>query len=104
MDRVGANGSGTMKTGRNDPCHCGSGQKYKKCCATKDDAARSAEAAAQAVARAAAAEAAEETAAQANPSGSAKEAGGRSSSGSAASKAPKGAQPRAPTVVRKHAV
>ncbi|MCE1227421.1 MAG: YchJ family protein [Geobacteraceae bacterium] len=20
------------KTGRNDPCHCGSGQKYKKCC------------------------------------------------------------------------
>ncbi len=21
------------KTGRNDPCHCGSGKKYKKCCA-----------------------------------------------------------------------
>ena len=20
------------KTGRNDPCHCGSGKKYKKCC------------------------------------------------------------------------
>ncbi|MFM9942071.1 MAG: SEC-C metal-binding domain-containing protein [Hyphomicrobiaceae bacterium] len=20
------------KTGRNDPCPCGSGQKYKKCC------------------------------------------------------------------------
>jgi hypothetical protein len=35
-----------MKTGRNDPCHCGSGQKYKKCCLAKDDAARSAELAA----------------------------------------------------------
>lgn len=47
------------KTGRNDPCHCGSGQKYKKCCSAKDDAARSAELAAQAAARAkAAAEAA----------------------------------------------
>ena len=21
----------SMKLGRNDPCHCGSGQKYKKC-------------------------------------------------------------------------
>jgi SWIM/SEC-C metal-binding protein len=20
------------KPGRNDPCHCGSGKKYKKCC------------------------------------------------------------------------
>jgi hypothetical protein len=43
------------KTGRNDPCPCGSGQKYKKCCSAKDDAARSAELAAQAAARAAAA-------------------------------------------------
>jgi hypothetical protein len=25
-----------MKTGRNDPCPCGSGQKYKKCCAGKE--------------------------------------------------------------------
>ena len=24
------------KTGRNDPCHCGSGKKYKKCCASAD--------------------------------------------------------------------
>lgn len=32
-----------MKIGRNDPCHCGSGQKYKKCCLAKDDAAKSAE-------------------------------------------------------------
>jgi hypothetical protein len=22
--------------GRNDPCHCGSGKKYKKCCEDKD--------------------------------------------------------------------
>jgi tetratricopeptide (TPR) repeat protein len=26
------------KPGRNDPCPCGSGNKYKKCCLTKDDA------------------------------------------------------------------
>ncbi|MFA5140640.1 MAG: SEC-C metal-binding domain-containing protein [Elusimicrobiota bacterium] len=26
--------------GRNDPCHCGSGKKYKKCCAAKDEARR----------------------------------------------------------------
>jgi len=25
-----------MKTGRNDPCHCGSGKKYKKCCLEQD--------------------------------------------------------------------
>lgn len=24
--------------GRNDPCHCGSGRKYKKCCQDADDA------------------------------------------------------------------
>ena len=23
---------GTAKVGRNDPCPCGSGKKYKKCC------------------------------------------------------------------------
>lgn len=26
-----------MKLGRNEPCHCGSGKKYKKCCQEKDD-------------------------------------------------------------------
>ena len=26
------------KPGRNDPCRCGSGNKYKKCCLAKDDA------------------------------------------------------------------
>lgn len=25
-----------MKIGRNEPCPCGSGQKYKKCCLEKD--------------------------------------------------------------------
>lgn len=26
-----------MKTGRNEPCPCGSGKKYKKCCMEKDE-------------------------------------------------------------------
>ncbi len=39
------------KTGRNDPCPCGSGQKYKRCCAAKDAAAHSAELTSQAEAR-----------------------------------------------------
>lgn len=31
--------------GRNDPCHCGSGKKYKQCCLAKDEeAARAARA------------------------------------------------------------
>ena len=45
------------KIGRNDPCHCGSGQKYKKCHLAKDDAAKSAELSAAAAAAAAAAQA-----------------------------------------------
>jgi hypothetical protein len=28
--------------GRNDPCHCGSGKKYKKCCLAKDEGSRQA--------------------------------------------------------------
>jgi hypothetical protein len=28
------------KLGRNDPCHCGSGKKYKHCCLEKDEAKR----------------------------------------------------------------
>lgn len=44
-----------MQTGRNDPCPCGSGKKYKKCHADEDAKARSAELAAQAAERAAAA-------------------------------------------------
>ncbi|MGZ3871881.1 MAG: YecA family protein [Mucilaginibacter sp.] len=34
-----------MKVGRNDPCPCGSGEKYKKCCLNKDAAIPHAEAA-----------------------------------------------------------
>lgn len=49
--------------GRNDPCHCGSGKKYKHCCLAKDEAAErqkraAAEKAASATESAAAAEAA----------------------------------------------
>ncbi len=29
----------SIKIGRNDPCHCGSGKKYKRCCLAKDQAA-----------------------------------------------------------------
>jgi tetratricopeptide (TPR) repeat protein len=39
------------KTGRNDPCPCGSGQKYKRCCMDKDQAAEHATLAAQQVER-----------------------------------------------------
>jgi hypothetical protein len=28
----------TARPGRNEPCHCGSGRKYKHCCLEKDDA------------------------------------------------------------------
>ena len=28
-----------MKVGRNDPCPCGSGKKFKKCCAAKNEIA-----------------------------------------------------------------
>jgi len=40
----------TTKIGRNDPCRCGSGKKYKRCCQPADDApavARAREAAVQ---------------------------------------------------------
>ena len=36
-----------MKIGRNDPCHCGSGEKYKKCHAAKDSEASFSELAAR---------------------------------------------------------
>jgi tetratricopeptide (TPR) repeat protein len=43
------------KPGRNDPCPCGSGQKYKRCCLQKDQIAQSTALAEVAAARAAAA-------------------------------------------------
>jgi len=51
----------TMKRpGRNDPCHCGSGNKYKRCCLNKDEAAER-EARAEAAAEAADTSAEEES-------------------------------------------
>jgi tetratricopeptide (TPR) repeat protein len=41
------------KPGRNDPCPCGSGQKYKRCCLAKDQSAESDALAAAVAARAA---------------------------------------------------
>ena len=38
-----------MTPARNDPCPCGSGRKYKKCCLVRDEAARQVSAAADAV-------------------------------------------------------
>ncbi len=35
----------TRHLGRNEPCHCGSGRKYKQCCLEKDEAAARASAA-----------------------------------------------------------
>jgi hypothetical protein len=32
-----ANGNAPAKVGRNDPCPCGSGKKYKRCCLLKSD-------------------------------------------------------------------
>ena len=46
------------KTGRNDPCPCGSGKKYKRCCLEKD---QQADGAARAAAQAAAAAEQEES-------------------------------------------
>jgi len=49
-----------VRVGRNDPCPCGSGRKYKQCCLAKDEAAA-------AVARAKAAEEAAVPAPEAEP-------------------------------------
>ena len=51
--------STTPRPGRNEPCHCGSGRKYKQCCLPKDEAeaAKTRAAAAAAAATAAPAEA-----------------------------------------------
>lgn len=93
-----------MKIGRNDPCHCGSGQKYKKCCESKDDAVRSAELAALAAARAATSEAAADGSSQANaPSGL-----GGSTTRAGRARSPlqpkKGPPPPSPSMIRKRAV
>jgi tetratricopeptide (TPR) repeat protein len=38
MENVAQAGSTATKTGRNDPCPCGSGRKYKACCLGRQDA------------------------------------------------------------------
>jgi hypothetical protein len=52
----------TPRPGRNEPCHCGSGRKYKQCCLAKDEAA-AAKARAEAAANAGPAASAEASAA-----------------------------------------
>ena len=49
------------RPGRNEPCHCGSGRKYKQCCLEKDEKAASAARAEAATAVAETPEPAEET-------------------------------------------
>jgi len=88
-----------MKPGRNDPCPCGSGQKYKKCCAAKDEEANKAAFVAQAAAESAA-QAEAEVAARTTPSPTAVK-------GTVARPAPKPVRaPPAPArpTMRKHAV
>jgi hypothetical protein len=53
------------RPGRNEPCHCGSGKKYKHCCLEKDDKKAAAARAKAAKAEAASAAPPEEAAAPA---------------------------------------
>ena len=86
-----------MRPERNDPCPCGSGKKYKKCCSAKDEAAHSASLAARA-APAVTGAAAEP---HAQPAGSAKVASPKAAEGVARRK---GATPKSPTKIRRRAV
>lgn len=89
-----------MKPGRNDACHCGSGNKYKKCCLAKDDAAKSAELAALAAQAAqAAAEAGEE--AEEAPGGAKAAAGAPRGHDAGAARPKTSAGPQAATFRRK---
>lgn len=51
------------RPGRNEPCYCGSGKKYKHCCLAKDEAAASAARAAAAASQLEVEPSAEDTAA-----------------------------------------
>jgi hypothetical protein len=97
-----------MKIGRNDPCHCGSGQKYKKCHLASDDAARSAElsAAAAAAAEAQAKADAEAAEAEEKSSTSGGEPGDRPAPARAKGGAggPKTSAPRPPPAFRRKSV
>jgi len=70
--------------GRNEPCHCGSGKKYKQCCLDKDEAAERA-------ARAKAAEKAEKA-----EKADKKEEADKGEKASSSEAAPAKAVPRAP--------
>ena len=59
--------TGTTRPGRNDPCHCGSGKKYKRCCLARDEEAELATRAQQASAAPPPEPAAEEEAPRATP-------------------------------------
>ncbi len=96
-----------MKPGRNEPCHCGSGKKYKKCHEIADAATESAELAALQD-KAEAAREAEQAEAAANPEAAeaaavaAKKAGSRNA-GSAGHK-PKERIATAANPIRRRAV
>jgi hypothetical protein len=90
----------TPKIGRNDPCHCGSGNKYKKCHEAADAAARGAEMAAE-VAEASARAAAAEAASSDSKDGASPQAG-RAKPGSTTR--PKTPPAAAPTLFRRRAV
>lgn len=62
----------TARPGRNEPCRCGSGKKYKHCCLEKDDKKAAAARAKAAKGEAAAEAPAEETAAPAKDARAAK--------------------------------
>lgn len=84
-----------MKIGRNDPCHCGSGSKYKKCCLEKDRQASAAQQPTPAVE-------ADQPAAAAKPvEGTPR---GQTSSRGALQGPRRGPPPPRPTPVRKRAV
>lgn len=89
-----------MNIGRNDPCHCGSGKKYKKCCSEKDEAARSKKLAAEAAVRAATAEEARSAPQKRNDF----KAGRGSSNAGGTIPRPKGPPPKSPTQLRRRAV
>jgi hypothetical protein len=96
-----------MKPGRNDPCHCGSKQKYKKCHLASDDAARSAELSALAAAAAEAQAKADAEAAEAEEKGATAEPGDRPAAPRAKAPGagvPKTAAPRPPPPFRRKAV
>jgi hypothetical protein len=87
-----------MTIGRNDPCHCGSGKKYKKCCSAKDDAARSTDLA-QAALRGAV-----ESGGAVAPAQAQKTSGQRPAGAGGLAPRPKSPPPRSPTQLRKRAV